>query len=62
MGLGALFQAGESVVSDLPAGDGKLLNLYLQCSSRKGAFPTERSSNEEIWRQTSANGDGCTDE
>ena len=31
LGLGTLFPAGESLVSDIPAGDGKSLNLYLQC-------------------------------
>jgi len=29
--LGTSFPARESFVSDIPAGDGKLLNLYLQC-------------------------------
>jgi len=32
LGLGTLFPAWESLVSDIPAEDGKLLNLYLQCS------------------------------
>jgi len=32
VGLGALFPARESLVSDIPAGDGKSLNLYLQCN------------------------------
>jgi len=31
LGLGKLFPARESLVSDIPAGDGKLPNLYLQC-------------------------------
>jgi len=31
--LGQLFQTRESLVSDILAGDGKLLNLYLQCST-----------------------------
>jgi len=30
-GLGQLFGARECLVSDIPAGDGKSLNLYLQC-------------------------------
>jgi len=30
LGLGKLFPARESLVSDILAGDGKLLNLYLQ--------------------------------
>ena len=30
LGLGKLFPAWESLVSDIPAGDGKSLNLYLQ--------------------------------
>jgi len=34
LGLGKLFPARESLVSDIPAGDGKLLNLFLQCSCR----------------------------
>jgi len=32
LGLGRLFPATESLVSDIPAGDGKSLNLYLQCT------------------------------
>jgi len=31
LGLGKLFLARESLVSDIPAGDGKSLNLCLQC-------------------------------
>jgi len=31
LGLGKLFPARESLVSDIPAGYGKLLNIYLQC-------------------------------
>jgi len=31
LGLGRLFPASESFVSDIPAGDGNPLNLYLQC-------------------------------
>ena len=31
LGLGKLFTARESLVSDIPAEDGKSLNLYLQC-------------------------------
>jgi len=33
LGLGKLFPARESLVSDIPAGDGKSLGLYLQCVS-----------------------------
>jgi len=32
LGLGTLFPARESLVIDIPAGDGKSLNLYLQCA------------------------------
>jgi len=32
MGLGKLFPARESLVSDIPAGDGNTLNLVLQCT------------------------------
>ena len=32
LGLGTLFPARESLVSDIPAGDGKSINLYLQCT------------------------------
>jgi len=32
LGLGKLFPARESLVSDILAGDGKSLNLYLQCT------------------------------
>jgi len=35
LGLGTLFPARESLVSDIPAGEGKLLNLYLQCGQGK---------------------------
>ncbi len=31
-----LFLAGESLVSDIPAGDGKTANLFLQCSTSEG--------------------------
>jgi len=31
LGLGTLFPARESLVSEIPAGEGKSLNLYLQC-------------------------------
>jgi len=30
--LGKLFPARESLVGDIPAGDGKSPNLYLQCA------------------------------
>jgi len=32
LGLGKLFPARESLVSDILAGDRKSLNLYLQCN------------------------------
>jgi len=33
-----LFPARESSVSDIPAGDEKIANLFLQCIGRKGDF------------------------
>jgi len=33
LGLGTLFTARESLVRDIPAGDGNSPNLYLQCTS-----------------------------
>ncbi len=30
-GITKLFPARESLVSDIPAGDGKIVNLFLQC-------------------------------
>ena len=29
--MGKLFPARESLISDIPAGDGKMANLFLQC-------------------------------
>ncbi len=34
------FPAGESLVSDIPAGDGKIVNLFLQCRSKFTAGQT----------------------
>jgi hypothetical protein len=34
-GMGILFSARESLVSDIPAGEGNPLNLSLQCITRK---------------------------
>ncbi len=31
VGIIKLLYAGESLVSDIPAGDGKIANLFLQC-------------------------------
>jgi len=31
LGLGKLFPAKESLVSDIPAGDGNVVSLFLQC-------------------------------
>jgi len=47
MGLGKLFPARESLVSDIPAGDRKSLNLYLQCMYSPVLSPalTTQSSN-----------------
>jgi len=32
LGLGTLFPARESLVSDIPAGDGNIAKLFLQCT------------------------------
>jgi len=34
LGLGKLFPVRESLVSDIPAGDGNPLNLFLQCKDK----------------------------
>jgi len=33
LGLGTFFPARESLVSDIPAGDGNIAKLFLQCSN-----------------------------
>jgi len=43
LGLGKLFPARESLVSDIPAGDRKLLNLYLQCETYVTGDTEEKS-------------------
>jgi len=37
LGLGTLFPARESLISEIPAGDGNPLNLYLQCADLSSA-------------------------
>jgi len=34
--MGTLFPARESLVSDIPAGDGKIATLFLQCRKGEG--------------------------
>ncbi len=47
-----LFPAGESLVSDIPDGDGKIDNLFLQCRVHAGQLHGYVICREDMIEQT----------